>query len=224
MKRILYHGSKDLISVPLFGFGNTHNDYGQGFYCTENIELAKEWASSDSPIGYANIYRLDLEGLRICDLSTGHHILNWLAVLLENRTFDLSSGVALKAKEYILETFRPEYKDCDVITGYRADDSYFAFAKDFLNNSIPLEKLSEAMRLGKLGEQVVLISEKAFDKICFTGAEMVNNAIYYPRKQERDAAARAEYREAKDKFDFADSTFVMDIIRDGWKNDDARLQ
>ena len=147
-----------------------------------------------------------------------------MAIILNQSEMSSFLQLSVKAKEYILETFRPEYKDCDVITGYRADDSYFAFAKDFLNNSIPLEKLSEAMRLGKLGEQVVLISEKAFDKICFTGAELVNNAIYYPRKQERDAAARAEYREAKDKFDFADSTFVMDIIRDGWKNDDARLQ
>ena len=40
---IIYHGSKDIIEKPEFGKGNQKNDYGLGFYCTENVELAKEW-------------------------------------------------------------------------------------------------------------------------------------------------------------------------------------
>ena len=40
MKKILYHGSEFLIEKPEFGKGARHNDYGRGFYCTENIELA----------------------------------------------------------------------------------------------------------------------------------------------------------------------------------------
>lgn len=44
MGTILYHGSEYLIENPQFGKGSLHNDYGRGFYCTENIELAKEWA------------------------------------------------------------------------------------------------------------------------------------------------------------------------------------
>ena len=38
---IIYHGSKDIIERPEFGKGNRKNDYGLGFYCTENVELAK---------------------------------------------------------------------------------------------------------------------------------------------------------------------------------------
>ena len=41
----LYHGSLDLIKKPVFGYGKTNNDYGLGFYCTQNLELAKEWAA-----------------------------------------------------------------------------------------------------------------------------------------------------------------------------------
>ena len=40
----LYHGSENIIDVPTYGKGARHNDYGKGFYCTEDIELAKEWA------------------------------------------------------------------------------------------------------------------------------------------------------------------------------------
>ena len=46
MKKILYHGSEFLIEKPEFGKGARHNDYGRGFYCAENIELAREWAVS----------------------------------------------------------------------------------------------------------------------------------------------------------------------------------
>lgn len=48
----------------------------------------------------------------------------------------------------------------DVIIGYRADDSYFSFARAFINNEISLTQLSYAMKLGKLGEQIVLKVQK----------------------------------------------------------------
>ena len=38
----IYHGSKDIIKQPEYGKGKPHNDYGLGFYCTEDIEMAKE--------------------------------------------------------------------------------------------------------------------------------------------------------------------------------------
>ena len=34
--------------------------YGRGFYCTEHVELAKEWACSTGRDGYANHYQLDM--------------------------------------------------------------------------------------------------------------------------------------------------------------------
>lgn len=44
MKLRLYHGSENIIEVPEYGKGMRNNDYGRGFYCTEDIELAREWA------------------------------------------------------------------------------------------------------------------------------------------------------------------------------------
>ncbi len=77
-----------------------------------------------------------------------------MAILLKNRTFVISQGIASAAREYMLRTFLPPYGEYDVIRGYRADDSYFSFASAFLNNTISLEQLGRAMTLGKLGEQV----------------------------------------------------------------------
>ena len=51
---IIYHGSTKIIEKPVFGVGNPKNDYGLGFYCIENLELAKEWASTEQHDGFAN--------------------------------------------------------------------------------------------------------------------------------------------------------------------------
>lgn len=69
MGTILYHGSEYLIENPQFGKGSLHNDYGRGFYCTENIELAKEWACGKQTNGYANIYELDMSDLKCLNLN-----------------------------------------------------------------------------------------------------------------------------------------------------------
>lgn len=77
-KLTVFHGSQQIIEKPVFGKGNPHNDYGPGFYCTESIDLAKEWACSTETDGYANQYELNLTDLSILSLTSGdYNILNW---------------------------------------------------------------------------------------------------------------------------------------------------
>ena len=224
-KLTVYHGSPKIIEQPLFGAGNPHNDYGLGFYCTESVELAKEWACSTETDGYANRYTLDLTDLSVFSLTDGkHHILNWLFVLLENRRFRVGGDVARQAKLYIAENFAIDYRCYDVIKGYRADDSYFAFANAFLNNTISVAQLERAMVLGKLGEQIDAISEKAFGALTFVEAVPAPKEIYLPKKLARDTAARAEFQAEKGRGSVLSEKYVLDIMREGWKNDDARLQ
>ena len=85
---IIYHGSSKIIANPKLGSGKIHNDYGQGFYCTESIELAKEWACDQMRDGYANAYELNLKDLKVLNLNDKKYtVLHWLAVLVQNRTF-----------------------------------------------------------------------------------------------------------------------------------------
>ena len=222
---ILFHGSPNMIRKPIFGFGNAHNDYGMGFYCSESIELAKEWACVTEKGGFANQYEFDMTDLNIMNLSDGnYHILNWLAILLENRTFKLGSDLASDAKDYILNTFKPAYRDRDVMIGYRADDSYFTFANAFLNNTISLARLEKAMVLGKLGIQIVLISQKAFDRLQFIDSHLADGTIYYPKRMARDTAAREEFRRTRRDPAAENEQYMLDILRGRWQNDDPRLQ
>ena len=223
---ILYHGSEQIVEVPQYGVGKKYNDYGQGFYCTESLELAKEWACPVKKDGYANRYVLSLEGLKVMYLTRGgFYILNWMALLLQNRRFDINNSVGSNAREYILAHFLPDISHVDVIVGYRADDSYFSFAQDFVNNTISVRDLNRAMHLGTLGEQVVLVSEKAFGQIVYDGYETADYREYYYKRMERDTQAREIYRsQRKDLSVLKDDLFVLDILREEMKPGDERLQ
>lgn len=216
-KLTVYHGSNRIIKVPLFGVGNKNNDYGLGFYCTESEELAKEWACTAGFDGYANKYTLDLEGLTVLSLTSGeYNILNWLYVLLQNRKFRIDGGIAFQAKAYINEHFAVDYNGYDIIKGYRADDSYFSFASAFLNNTISISQLEKAMVLGKLGEQVVAMSEKAFSALTFEQAIPAAKEIYYPKRLARDTTARNEFKKEKKEGNVITEKYILDIMREGW--------
>lgn len=221
----IYHGSQKIIKTPVFGDGNPRNDYGLGFYCTENLDLAKEWACTEENSGYANKYNFDITGLSVLNLSSEkYNILNWLSILLENRIFKISNDIAAEGKDYLSKYFLPDYKDYDVIIGYRADDSYFSFANAFLNNTLSLHQLKKAMYLGKLGEQIVLKSKKAFEQISFTEIIPAEKEIYYPMKTARDKEAREAYRREHSNRRASDAVYLIDILREEWKSDDSRLR
>ena len=223
--KIIYYGSKDIIEKPKFGKGKPYNDYGLGFYCTENLALAKEWAVDIGRDGYANIYEIDDSRLSVLNLNDEQYtILHWLAILLENRHFDSPSSLSHEAKEYILNKFSVDYKNYDVIIGYRADDSYFSFAQDFLNGTISYRQLNNAMHLGNLGQQFVLKSKKAFDLISFIGYENASFNEWYSRKENRDKAARRDYFDTEKNKRLRGDIYITQIIDEEMNSNDARLR
>ena len=222
----ILHGTDHIIEVPDIDKGNEKNDYGKGFYCTRIPEMAKEWACKQNTDGFSNRYELDLTDLRILDLTDGKHtVLNWIAILLEHRTLSLDSEIAIDAKDYIIEHFSIDTSEYDVIIGYRADDSYFRYAESFVENGLSLRSLNKALHLGKLGEQTVLISKKAYNQIKFNDAEPVDKTIYYPKFIDRDTKAREAYKnDIRKTKSYRDDIFVMDILREEIRSDDPRIQ
>ena len=102
----LWHGSSHVIKHPEYGLVKPNNDYGRGFYCTRSVELAKEWACAGLDDGFANRYTLTTDGLLFLDLSQPPYtILNWLAMLVENRRFQPTTAVAAQGIEYLEQCF-----------------------------------------------------------------------------------------------------------------------
>ena len=222
MIKEIFHGSKDIIEKPIFGYGKKTKDYGLGFYCAEQIDLAFEWAVDIDRDGFVNVYKIDTNDLKILYLDE-YSVLHWLAILLENRTFTITSPLAIEAKEYLLKHFSINYRDYDIIVGYRADDSYFAFAQDFISGAISYQQLARAMKLGNLGKQMVLISEKAFSKISFERCEVAKSAIFYSKKKNRDNNARQDYFDTRKNKRNKDDLYINQIIDGEIKPNDPRL-
>ena len=218
----LYHGSEQLVEEPTFGKGRVNNDFGLGFYCTESEALAKEWAVSSLRNGFANRYTLDTEYLNILNLnSPDYTILNWIAVLVEHRLFSIKTPVARRAKRYLIDHFGVNVNAYDLITGYRADDSYFDYAESFLNNGVSVEQLARAMRLGKLGEQIVIKSQFAFSRLRYEGFDVAEKEKYYVLRKARDEETNRAYLEMLEEE--SDGLYIQDIMRGGIRNDDPRI-
>lgn len=218
----LYHGSEKIVETPTFGEGRKNNDFGLGFYCTESEELAKQWAVSSLRNGFANQYTLNTEYLNILNLnSPDYTILNWIAVLVEHRLFSVKTPVARRAKRFLIDNFGINVNAFDLITGYRADDSYFDYAESFLNNGITVEQLARAMRLGKLGEQIVVKSRFAFSRLKYEGFDIAEKDKYYVLRKARDDEANRLYQEMLEEE--SDGLYIQDIMRGGIKNDDPRI-
>lgn len=218
----IYHGSEKIVDQPIFGEGKMNNDFGLGFYCTESEKLAKEWAVSSLRDGFANQYTLDTEYLRILNLNSQEYtILNWIAVLIDHRLFSIKTPVARRAKRYLIDHFGVNVNAFDLIIGYRADDSYFDYAESFLNNGISVEQLARAMRLGKLGEQIVIKSRYAFSKLKYEGFSPAWKDEYYVLRKARDDEANQLYLNMLEEED--DGLYIQDIMRGGIQNDDPRI-
>ena len=221
----LYHGSNKIVKSPQFGYGKKQNDYGLGFYCTKELDLAREWAVLAERDGYVNEYDVNTTGLSVLDLNSDSYcILEWLGILLENRTFDINSDFGEEAVNYIKDYYSVDYKSYDIIKGYRADDSYFSFAQDFLSNNISLNTLKQAMTLGMLGEQIVLKSKKSFERIKYINSSPAEAKIWFPKKEYRDQKARSDYRLLRKRPREKGDLYMMQIIDMEIKKDDPRLR
>ena len=222
--RTIYHGSVKIIEQPQYGAGRKDNDYGLGFYCTEDMELAKEWAASDERGGFVNCYEVEEDGMCFLNLQqipeeSGSYsaqermILQWMALLVDNRAIRLGSPVERRGKEYLVSRFLPDISKYDCLIGYRADDSYFSYARAFLSNTLTICQLSAAMRLGNLGHQYVIRSPRMFDRIRFLEAVPVDGGVYFPKRIQRDQSARKEFRRMLDQ-EAGEGRYLSDLMRE----------
>lgn len=199
-KIILYHGSPNKVVVPQFGFGEGKHDYGKGFYLTENIELAKEWAvcRPDEMNGWVHKYELETDDVRILDFQE-HNILSWLAELMKHRDASDSRRYKVLSKKFIDE-YGIDTSEYDVIKGWRANASYFYIAKEFVRDNIDIEILEELLSLGGLGIQYCIKSELAYSKLTEVddGLISVDYSEFNEKYNERDIIARKKMRELVD--------------------------
>lgn len=196
-KIILYHGTQNKIVTPVFGGGNDKHDYGRGFYLTEVLNLAKEWAVCvpNSENGWVHKYELDCKELKILDFQK-LNVLTWLAELMKHRDAADSKRYRMLAAKFI-EKYGVETEGYDVIKGWRANASYFYIAKEFVRDNIDIDILEELLSLGGLGMQYCIKSEKAYSNLYELKEELVSvdYSEFNERYNDRDVTARKNMRD-----------------------------
>ena len=199
-KIILFHGSPDKIINPVFGRGEDKHDYGKGFYLTESIELASEWAvcRPNDLNGWVHKYELETEGLKILDFQE-KSVLTWLAELMKHRDAANSKRYRVLAQKFIAK-YGIETEEYDVIKGWRANASYFYIAKAFVRDEIDLDILEELLSLGGLGIQYCIKSEKAYSQLHEIQEALISVEydVFNQKYNERDVQGRERMRELID--------------------------
>ena len=185
-KIILFHGTPDEIVVPTYGKGEKKHDYGQGFYLTENLELAKEWAvcRPNEIKGYVHQYELDTNGLKILDFQE-QGVLAWLAELMKHRDAADSKRYRMLAQKFI-KKYGVNTEEYDVIKGWRAN--------------IDMDILEELLSLGGLGIQYCIKTEPAYSKLqeIEGSLQTVSYVEFNEKYNQRDISARQKMRELID--------------------------
>lgn len=221
MDKRIYHGGDKIVRNPAFGIGRPYNDFGLGFYCTESPHYAAEWATGPARNGFVSSYSIDYEGLHIINLcSSQYNPLHWLGLLFNYREFDLSSNTAYRAREYINKNYSVDHQACDCIIGYRADNRCFMFAQDFLDGKLSYMSFRKILTGDDSNRQFVLKSNRAFDRIIFTGYETALSEESFPVSRSREIRAMKSIRPSLGINDF----FITDLIEEEVRPYDTRLR
>ena len=161
----LFHGSAAESVRPTFGLGDDRHDYGRGFYLTDDLDLAREWAvcRPEESNGWVHAYRLKSSDLKVLDFQR-QGVLAWMAELMKHREAGRSKRFNLLSQRFI-EKYGVSAQDADVLVGWRADASYFYIVTEFVHDEIDVDILEELLMLGGLGFQYCLKSERAFASV-----------------------------------------------------------
>ncbi len=199
-KIILYHGTPDKIVTPKYGGGDDKHDYGRGFYLTENVQLAKEWAvcRPNEENGWVHEYELECDDLKILDFQE-KNVLAWLAELMKHRDAADSKRYRMLSAKFIGK-YGIDTSQYDVIKGWRANASYFYIAKEFVRDNIDIDILEDLLSLGGLGIQYCIKSEKAYSKLLERKENLllVDYSEFNEKYNQRDSVARTNMRNLVD--------------------------
>ena len=209
----VHHGSDRIVRQPELESGKPWCDFGRGFYCTEDPELAGEWACRSGKSGFINRYEWEDEGFRILDLRMNaqdyldieddeeleaaragidpdENLLKWLALVVTNRSIPSFSTEFCERVEWLRDAYLPDISGYDVIIGYRADDVWFSLIRGFLGDEVSIDTLKKSLDEKHGPVQYVFKSREALGRLEFVGTQIADDAVYYSHRKQRDRKVR----------------------------------
>jgi hypothetical protein len=152
-KRILYHGSGEVVEFPEIRKTRYAKDFSWGFYCTQSYEQAYRWAERKNKNGVVNVYSyVEDPSLKILKFDTMTE--EWLDFIGRCR-----SG------------FIHEY---DIVEGPMADDTIWNFVNDYFSGIISREVFWEYAKFKHPTHQISFHSMKALACLKYERSEPVH--------------------------------------------------
>lgn len=215
---VFYHGSKAILASPRPFGSNANNNYGPAFYATDSLEEAKSWACKDDEVGLVNSYRIkdsDYASLNVLDLTDKERfsVLNWIAILMHFRILGESFRQRYaEGLQWLEDRYYLDVTAYDLVIGYRADDAYFRFPREFISSNLAFEDLERTYLLGNLGLQYVFVSPRAVSLLKFKGTIYCEDRFlreYHRRVQ----SATEAFKEIFSLPHTSKKTYLVDLVR-----------
>ena len=155
--KLLFHGSKTQITGKVnIRSGREDTDFGQGFYAGENYEQAVSFVSGfDRP----SVYLLDFDE---SDLKCRRYSVDqeWMMTIAYYR------GALSEYRDHPkIKQYADHVRECDYVIAPIADNRMFQIIDSFISGEITDEQCRHCLAATNLGNQYVLVSEKAAGKI-----------------------------------------------------------
>lgn len=151
-KKILFHGSTQIVEKPEIRIARFHKDFYQGFYCTLFKEQAWRWATRFGN-GYINLYEYrEKEDLNILKFSNMTE--EWL--------------------DFIVDCRRGARHDYDIVEGPMANDTIYNYVQSFADGKISRAAFWELAKFKYPMHQISFHTAAALKTLCFIGKEEVD--------------------------------------------------
>ena len=147
----VYHGSTVEVKKPDVTYGRFDIDFGQGFYVTQNKEMAYKWAARKNS-SVVSEYNLNTDELRSITLKADKQ---WLDFVAANRGYSKT---------------KYDVSQLDLIIGPVADDNLYGTMENYFDGSIDAETTVKILNVMDYSEQIVLKTQKAQECIEFVKA------------------------------------------------------
>lgn len=157
--KLLFHGAKNIIDLPLdLKYSKENNDFGRGFYLGENFEQASTYIATTSS-KYVYSFSLDKKNFKIEKFNVNTE---WMLAIAYYRGW-----LTQYKHSEIINNIIEKVENADIIIAPIADNRMFDLIWEFVDGTITNEQCEHALAATNLGNQYVIKTTRALDKLEF---------------------------------------------------------
>ena len=154
---LLFHGAKTYLDGEIrLDRSRSNNDFGQGFYCGESLEQSAMFVSG---FPKSSLYMLEFDRENLKGKTYGVNR-EWMLLIAHYR-----GRLGEFADSEIIKELAAQNREADYIVAPIADNRMFEIIDSFIDGEITDVQCRHCLSATNLGNQYVLITQKAVDQI-----------------------------------------------------------